>query len=174
MLNRRRITRTMAVCSLCLMLSSCQGGFFYRSFSVSSQTYLEQADYLIGEGQLDQAIEMYKRHIDYRLGVKNRAEWENPYFYYLLIGDLYLKQDKPEESLAAFELAEDKNVERPLLSDRYRLVAGWYEKHNDLKQAVSVLKKYRDRDELMFDAMLDRLSKELTRQEERLRKTKKP
>lgn len=49
---------------------------------------------------------------------------------------------------------------------RIRSVARWYDQHDKLEDAIALSTKYRDRDELLFDAMLDRISKELVRRED--------
>lgn len=147
-------------------LNACRPFVFFHTFSFDNYTYLEKADHFVSEGKLDEAIATYKKHIEYRLSVKDRASWENPYFYYLLVGDLYLRLEKPLEALDAYTLAHTKGVEVPLVADRYRSLARWYKNHDQLKAAIELLQKYRELDDLMFDAMLDKYSKELTRQEE--------
>ena len=95
----------------------------------------------------------------------DRPAWENPYFYLLSIGDLQLRMGQPNEALASFKGAEEHHVEESLVSDRYRSVAIWYEEHGQLDKALEVLTKYRERDSLLFDSMLDRVARKMTAQE---------
>jgi hypothetical protein len=81
------------------------------------------------------------------------------------MGDVELGRGDTGKALTFYEEAEQKGVATPLISDRYRAVASWYEEHGQLKEALELLSKYRDRDDLLFDSMLDRIAKELTRKE---------
>ncbi len=128
-------------------------------------SHLERAEEYSRKGQFDHAIEEYRDHMETRLDA-DRPEWENPYFYLILIGDIQLGQNKPVEALSTFEEADNKGVDKYLVSDRIRSTARWYEQHDQLDDAIRVLSKFRDRDDLLFDAMLDRISKELVRRED--------
>ena len=144
------------------LLISCAAGC--SLFSDSSQK-LRDADELTRQGKYDEAIEAYREHMTSRLEVSDRSEWENPYFYLLTIGDVELGRGDTEKALQTYEEAEKNGVGTPLISDRYRAVASYFEEHGELQKALDVLSKYRDRDPLLFDAMLDRIAKELTRKE---------
>lgn len=111
------------------------------------------------------AIEQYQKHIDTRLAVKNRPEWENPYLYYLDIGDVYLEMNDEKSATKYYEMAEDKKVKPAYVNDRYRYVATWYEEKGDLKSALKQLKKYKDRDPDLFNLMMDRIAKEIVKKE---------
>ena len=141
---------------------------------LSSRSKVEQAEELSRQGQYPAAIELYREHMNDRLAVGSRPEWENPYFYLLLIGDVQLGQGDPGAAISSYEEAERMKVEPSLISDRYRAVGRWYEEHNQLQKALDVLSKYRDRDPLLFDAMLDRIAKELTAQEDGRPTARKP
>lgn len=145
------IFTTLAICG-------CSSSYFkfgpYRN--------AEQAEEYLRQGKLEEACESYRKHVEDRLANKDRPEWENPYFYYLIIGDIKLRDNKVKEALAAYEFAESKKIDPQLVSDRYRYVAQWYEKKGDYKNAMVVLQKYQNRDPLLFDAVLDRIAKELT------------
>jgi tetratricopeptide (TPR) repeat protein len=128
----------------------------------SGPTELLDAEQLTSEGKHDEAIAMYREHISNRLEVADRPEWENPYFYLLNVGDIELKRGDVDKALAAYEEAERQRVDLPLVADRYRAVAVWYEEHGQLQKALEVLTKYREKDPLIFDSMLDRVARELT------------
>ena len=130
-----------------------------------AQDSLKRAEESLREGKYDAAVEAYQSHMQERLSHTNRPEWENPYFYELLIGDVYLSQGKVPEALSHFEIAESKGIHTSLVSDRYRSVATWYENRGELKKSFDILVKYRDRDSLLFDSMLDRIARTLTAQE---------
>jgi predicted Zn-dependent protease len=126
----------------------------------------EIAEEQLRKGELSEACESYRLHVEDRLADKDRPEWENPYFYYLIIGDIKLRDNKVKEALASYEFAEAKKIDVQLVSDRYRYVAQWYEKQGKPDLAMEVLKKYRERDPLLFDAVLDRVAREITRKED--------
>lgn len=137
---------------LCLMLGC---------FPIAD-TRIERAEQLKDAGQYQEAIELYKHHIDERLAVTDRQDWENPYFYLLQIADLQLHMAQPEQALQTCMEAEKAGVNPALVADRYREVAHWYEQRGDLKNSFEVLKRYRSRDPLLFEAMLDRVGRAMT------------
>lgn len=127
---------------------------------------LQEADRFFREGRYEEAIAAYRTHMQNRLQVTNRPRWENPYFYLLLIGDAHLGKDDPFTALENYEEAERHDVSETLISDRYRAVARWYEQRGELTAALALLRRFRDRDSLLFDAMLDRVARSLTAQED--------
>lgn len=126
---------------------------------------IERAERHTEEGHYDEALALYRKHMDDRLAATNRPEWENPYFYLLAIGDVYLRMGQPEQALGAYNEAESHGVETSLIADRYRSVAHWYIDRRKLDQALEVLKKYREKDTLLFDSLLDKVGRALTAQE---------
>ncbi len=150
-----------------VIFTGCRVGGSWGVFRWGQYRYVEQAEELLRQEKFEEASEAYRKHVEERLAVKNRPQWENPYFYYLIIGDIKLRANKVTEAIAAYEFAEKQKVEPQLVSDRYRYVAQWYEKKGDLKSAMAILTKYRDRDPLLFDAVLDRIAKDLTKLEDR-------
>ncbi|MDZ4784923.1 MAG: hypothetical protein SGJ02_02490 [bacterium] len=149
-----------------LSFTACSPKVFFALYRWGEYGYIKNAEEALRQKKYDQACELYQKHIEYRLSVIDRPEWENPYFYYLIIGDIRLRQSKVEEALSAYELAEKMKIEPQLVSDRYRFVAGWYEENGELKKAIKVLETYRNRDLLLFDAMLDRLAREIVKKED--------
>ncbi len=136
---------------LMILMISCQSTT-PASFSKQAKVFLENKKY-------EQAIDAYEKHIQSRLKRKSRPEWENPYVYYLDIGDIYLLQSNLESALKYYFLAEENKVDPSLVSDRLRRIATWYEDNNKLDLALEHLQKYQDRDPEFFNMMLDRLAK---------------
>ncbi len=151
-----------SVSFLVVALSSLAGCVFIRD----NNSLIDEAQALEQQGKSEKAIQKYIEHIELRLAEPKRPSWENPYFYFLLIGDVYLKDGDVEKALGAYETAEENKVESVLVTDRYRSVANWYHQRGQSDQALKILEKYRDRDPLLFDAMLDRIAREIVRREE--------
>ncbi|MCB0328606.1 MAG: hypothetical protein KDD70_03050 [Bdellovibrionales bacterium] len=133
---------------------------------VSYSYHLRKAEEYQRQGNFGKAIEAYEQHIASRLEIENRPKWENPYFYNLLIGDLYLKEELIEKALAEYEYAQKQNVSEGLVSDRFRLVANWLAEHDRIEEAIEILNKYRSSDPLLYDLMRDRLARTLVEREE--------
>lgn len=131
----------------------------------SSADLVTQAEADLESGKYQEAIEAYRSHRDERLEASDRPDWENPHFYTLLMGDAELRRDQPEQAMSLYEQAEREQVTPTLVTDRYRAIAAWYAEHDQLEQAMTVLKTYRVRDPLLFDAMLDKTAKKLTAKE---------
>ena len=131
----------------------------------SGPSELLNAEQFTTDEKHDEAIAAYRRHISNRLEVTDRPEWENPHFYLLNVGDIELTRGNVDKALASYEEAEREKVDPPLVADRYRAVASWYEEHGQLAKALEILTKYRDKDPLIFDSMLDRIARELTERE---------
>ncbi|NDC36613.1 MAG: hypothetical protein EBZ48_01020 [Proteobacteria bacterium] len=130
-------------------------------FQNPGSRHLMKAEEFSRQEQYDKAIEEYRQHMQYRLALEKRPEWENPYFYLILIGDLQLIQDKPADARLSLQEAESRGVDVNLISDRYRSLAHWYEKKGDLNMAFTILKERREQDPILFDAMLDRIAKKI-------------
>ncbi len=121
----------------------------------------QSADNFVKEKRYNEAIESYWQHINERLAVKSKPDWENPYIYLLDIGDIHLQQGQVNEALHFYEMAQQKGVKAAYVNDRYREVARWYESQGQLEAAIEHLKKYRESDEFLIDLMLDRLARKL-------------
>jgi len=152
------------VAAICFLIAGCRPSFFQAGLGSASK--LQKAEELSRQGRYDEAIEAYRAHMQTRLNYTGRPKWENPYFYLILIGDIQLGQNKVEEAFKSYQAAEENGVDPYLISDRYRSIASWYEKQNQLAKAIDFLSRYRSRDPILIDAMLDRLAKQLVKQEE--------
>lgn len=153
----RHFVKRILIIAACIASSAC-----LRLFQPSPDQCLKLADQSLKEGNYELAIQTYNTHMQERLAVQNRPQSENPYFYEVLIGDAYLNWGKPDLALESYEKAGDKAVDRKIVADRIRLLAAWYRKHGELKQAIAVLDKYRMLDPLIMDSVLDDTAKELT------------
>lgn len=162
-----RLLQSLVMFICCMSMIACKGHFFFNLYKFGDYAHLQQAEEYSRQGKYSEAIEAYRSHMQERLAVKERPDWENPYFYLILIGDIQLGQAEVEQALLSYEQAEKEQVDKSLISDRFRSVASWYEKQGNLKQALEVLKKYRDRDPLLYDAILDRLAKQLVEEEDK-------
>lgn len=127
---------------------------------------LERAEGLLQEKKYDEAIAIYRSHLEYRLNVEKRSEWENPYFYLLLIGDVELTRQAPEAAYAAYSEALTRKVDRNLISDRMRGIARWYEEKGNLQKSIEILQAHQDLDPLLFDSTLDRLARTIAAAED--------
>jgi hypothetical protein len=133
--------------------------------TLGSSSLVDQAEQLTEGGRYLDAIDTYRNHIQERLDDSARPDWENPYFYLLRIVDLQLKQERPQDALRTCREAEQQGIDLALISDRYRAIAIWYEEHGDLSAAFEILKSHREKDPLLFDAMLDRVGRAITASE---------
>jgi hypothetical protein len=149
---------------LVMTLPAC--GIFGWIGSSGEYGYLQQAEELSRQARYSEAIDAYRKHMNYRLSLTKRPEWENPYFYLILIGDIQLGQLDTSAALQSFEEAERRGVDRYLLADRYRSVATNLESQGKLDEALAVLGKYRERDVIMFDHMADRIARAIIEREE--------
>jgi len=135
-------------------------------FGSSANDHLRIAEEYTRQGDIAGAIDRYARHIAYRESIPDRPEWENPHFYELMIGDLELRRNDIAAALAAYERAERAGIEPGLVSDRYRSAGSWLEQNGRFEEALTLLRRYRERDPLLFDAMLDRIARAVTAAED--------
>ncbi|MDC0358397.1 hypothetical protein OAO01_06230, partial [Oligoflexia bacterium] len=117
---RHILLRSLLMSLIVAATSACSAFFFAGPFNVAYSRHLRDAEEYSRQKEFDKAIESYQKHIHARLGVKERPEWENPFFYHIIIGDLQLGQEQVEAALASYELAEKHGVEPGFISDRYR------------------------------------------------------
>lgn len=144
-----------------LIICSLMGCSLYRS-----SLHLSEAEEQLRLGQFDKAITSYRSHIDHRLNAKDRQEWENPYFYLMLIVDIELKRGNIAGAEHTLAEAEAKGVDATLIADRWRSLARWYELKGKPQKAMELLQVHRPLDPLLFDATLDRLAKKVVLLEE--------
>ena len=112
-------------------------------------------------GRKDEAIAQYQLHIQERLHDPARPVDENPYFYQILIGDIYLDLNHPDKAEDSYSVAWREKVANTFIIDRMRRLGAWYENHGKLETAREVLKRYRNLDTLLFDFDIDRISKKI-------------
>ena len=123
---------------------------------------LTATDALLRKREYQSAIDLLRVHISERINSANLPAGENPYFYLILIADIELSMSAPENAIKTCEEAEHHAVDHSLILDRYRSIAHWYVAHKRLKEAFELLQKHKDRDPLLFNALLDQVSRLLT------------
>jgi tetratricopeptide (TPR) repeat protein len=166
MVNWKSVLKIFTLVTI-VFLSGCK--FWFAS---SPYDNLRKADEAVRRKDYQTAIDLYQQHIDYRLTVKDRPEWENPYFYLLQIGDIQLGQEKDQDAIKSYLRAEENGVDKGLISDRIRYIGAWYEERGRLDDAFQLLKAHKARDPLLFDLALDRIAKEMVKKEENDRSAK--
>ncbi|HMO02016.1 MAG TPA: lysophospholipid acyltransferase family protein [Oligoflexia bacterium] len=134
---------------------------------------LKLAEEYAAKKEWSKAIRHYYAHINDRNLVKNRPDWENPYFYLIAIGDIHLEEKKYKLALDRYLEAEAKGIPQTLVTDRIRLIAAKLKDDGALKDAFEHLKKFKDRDSLIFDGLLDSLAKQITQTEEQEKQNQK-
>ncbi|MFN8392618.1 MAG: tetratricopeptide repeat protein [Bdellovibrionota bacterium] len=132
-------------------------------------SHLKQAELLRENGQYEAAIQQYQIFIDERLHQPPPPGALNPYFYYLLIGDCYLKLDKADEAKSAYLTALSNDVDKPLVAGKLRELAAWFEKNKRFDDAIAILHEHRELDPLLFDLDIDRNHKEAIEAEDQSR-----
>lgn len=136
----------------CIPLSSC----FWETYSLN---HLHNAEHLAEEHQYDEAIKEYRLHIETLENLDSRESWENPSFYRLKIGDLLLEKGEADAALAEILLADKEGIDKDSVSYRLRSVARWHEERGEFTTAISLLNQFRDRDPLLFNALLDEIAR---------------
>lgn len=120
-------------------------------------THGEAARKLREKGEFKAAIEEYQKHIQSRLKDPNRLPDENPYFYEIIIGNIYLDLRDPAAALTSYLTAKEHQVEDDLVLDGIIRVARFHEAQKEYEQAIDLLEKYREMDELIIDGDIDRI-----------------
>ena len=167
----RRLVQLIALSALVVSAGSStachvSGGFFSISASELTQSHAKNAEEALQAGELDQAISEYRLHLDERLDDPNRPNWENPYFYSVLIGDIYLKQDLPERAKDSYLLAKENRVSNDVIVDRIRSLSRYYAAKGNLEEALSLLKEFRNLEPLMIDFDIDQLHRKIIEKED--------
>jgi tetratricopeptide (TPR) repeat protein len=124
-----------------------------------SYSHAEAAEKLRKRGKYQAAIEEYQKHIQARLENTDKEKDENPYFYYLLIGESYLRMEKLDKAEESYRQALEKSVNVTLVADGFRQIAQTYERRGDYDAAIDILRKHRELDDLLYDAQIDRIHK---------------
>lgn len=151
--------RIIYIIFLTVLFSNC-------SIFEAKQTGNIKAKELVKREEYDKAITKLEEHIRERTKVKNKPKWENPYIYYLDIGDIYLKKNEPEKALKYFLVADSKKVDKAYINHRLRSIANYYVSKNQYEKAIKHLNSFKHRDELLFGLMLDRIAREIVEKED--------
>lgn len=142
---------------LAFCVSACT---LYEAENRPSAEYLARAERSTSAGDYETAIKAYEKHMHLRRLSATRAEWENPSFYFLLIGDLYLRMDRDENAREAYLSALTDGVEERLVIDRLRGLADWYAQKKRYDEALEVLETHRALDPILMNVSLDRIARE--------------
>lgn len=160
--SRPRILRIPHVLLGAMSLLLASGCVVIRVFTWTQPgEHRRNAESLRSEAAYDAAVQEYLQHIDERLADTGRPEEENPYFYYIFIGDIYLEQGSPARALGSYGSAMQQGVPMEFIIDRYRRIAQHYEEKGEIQRAIDFLTENKAMDELLFEAEIDRLHKKL-------------
>jgi tetratricopeptide (TPR) repeat protein len=117
------------------------------------------AEQLRAEKKYSAAIQEYERHISVRLSAPGRDPGENPYFYKLLIGDVYLESGDFGSAETSYLEALNNGVDKEFVASKMRGISGKLSEQGKAEDAMSLLRKHRDLDPLMSDLEIDRIFK---------------
>ncbi len=143
--------------SLLILFHGCASQHEYSPF---------YAKELADDGRTDEAIAVYKLHIQRRLAEEDRPSDENPYFFYLAIGDIYLKKNDLLNARIAYETALANEVSHLSLADRFKQLADALGNQNKHDEAIELLKKYQHLDPLMLPLAIDTLHRQMIAKED--------
>ncbi|MCC6953700.1 MAG: hypothetical protein IT290_06245 [Deltaproteobacteria bacterium] len=157
--------------TLVLLLITTTGCRFYYGmwrgdFSGDPSSYAQRAEKLRASGDLEGALEAYRKHFERRLSDPRRPSDENPYFYYLPIGDVLLQMGKAQEAKESYVTAKEHEVDAALVIDRIRQLADHYVTKKEYAEALKILRAYRSMDVDIFDADIDALHKKSVAEED--------
>ena len=124
-------------------------------------SHLMRAEVLRRDKKYSEAIEQYRLYIEQRLAEKHVPEEQNPFFYYLLIGDSYLGLSDPASAKESYLIARDNKAEPDLVAAKLRSLALYYEDRKQYQDAIDVLQEFRELDPLLFDLDIDRNHKKM-------------
>ena len=82
-----------------------------------------------------------------------------PYFFSLIVGDLYLKLDDPIAARASYLQAKENGVDPSLVAHKIRYLGHWYEDQGKPEEAMAIYTEFNELDPLLFDMDKDRLYK---------------
>jgi tetratricopeptide (TPR) repeat protein len=139
-----------------IFLFSCSCTIF---FSKNFRQHLDAAEKAEREQNYQEAISQYEQHIKFRKKDDDRLPQENPWFYKLMVGELYLKIKDPIAAENAFLDALKHKVSPALCAERLRRIAIYYEQEKEIEKAFEILRKHRELDPVLFDLEIDRIHK---------------
>lgn len=142
-----------------LLLLSFLAGCELLSMGSGAPSHAAQAEMLRREGKTAEAVSEYESHILERLKNPLRPQDENPYFYYIHIGDIYREAGQFDKAIEAYGKAQQNDVEPVLVADRIILIAETYRKENRFDAAFALLRRFRELDPLLMDGQMDELHK---------------
>ena len=84
---------------------------------------------------------------------------ENPSFYFITMGDLYLDSRDPIQAELKYEEAERRAVDKSLVADRYIRLAEFLRIEGKTGQAMEVLNRHAALNPLVFDGYRDKVAR---------------
>lgn len=159
-------SRAFAALLISSLLSFEACFFFSGSLGFApSKSHAQLAEERSSEGKYREAISEFLLHMEHRLASTTRPKDENPYFYFLLIGDLYLKLEEPTQAENSYMEAAAHDVLPELVRERFRGLGKWLEQREEYRFAIKVLERHRALDPIMFDFDIDRIHKKIVQKE---------
>jgi tetratricopeptide (TPR) repeat protein len=139
-----------------------QGVIYHEKLpGITSKTHAEAAENLHEKGFNEDAIKEYQKHIEYRLTKNPDFKIENPYFYQILIGNIYLELNELDSALNAFKIAKEHQVDKALVVDGILQITKALIQGNKLEEAMKLVNDYRALDPLLFDVERDRIHRNM-------------
>ena len=138
---------------------------FVLTIGISSCLFSERlsharvAEQLRAEGKYKEAITEYEKHISARISAAGKDPGENPYFYRILIGDVYLESGDLVAAESSYVEAVDHGVDKQLVASKLRGLAEKMVEEMRVDDAMEMLRRHQDYDPLMINLEIDRLYK---------------
>ena len=162
-LKNQMLFARLLLAILLLTLSACS----IRTFPLNSKSDADIARSYRAEKEYNLAIEHFRKHMQKRLSDPHRPPEENPYFYQIIIGDIYLEAENSDKALNNYELALKNQVEPEIVAHHIRQLAIWKHNHAQSDASVELLKQYRYLEELSFDSTLDNILRDIVEREQK-------
>ena len=138
----------------------------------SPGSHAKRAEELTASADYLGAIKEYEQHMQERRRNPKRPAEENPSFYNLLIGDLYLRLDDFDKAKDAYERAQKDQVTPDLVNERFLRLGRYLREQSKFEQAIILLQQHRALDPLLFDFEIDQTHKDMVRSEQNAEREK--
>ncbi len=137
-------------------------------FSKETEQIINKVKELEENGKIHEAYKVYISHIENKLDKKENNQTKyNPFFYFILIGDMYLRNKNYDAALSSYLIARSRKIKKEIIVDRIQLIAKRYIKEKKYQKAWDLLEKYKNLDELSFSYQLSELHKKMVKEEQK-------